>query len=290
MARLPLHWLGFVLMKKLFLVGCPRSGTTWLQIILGKHPKIVTTRETHLFDIYLHRLYDRWEAEEKAQDKDGLRVLLSRSEFDGLCGQFAQAVINKIASLKPGAEVVLEKTPGNIKKHKLIKQFFPDAKFLHLVRDPRAVAASLLAAKQEPWGNWAPNDAYAAARMWRDHVMPARRELVLYGNDLKEVRYEDLSSNPSAVVHDIWKWLGIPPVKFDPEEFSLDTIKNRSREESQSSPGWENRENFFRRGDVNGWNNELTRDQIMIIEGITAELLEEYGYTPIYVGRRLRAI
>ncbi|MGZ8218220.1 sulfotransferase family protein, partial [Methylomagnum sp.] len=257
-------------MKKLFLVGCPRSGTTWLQIILGNHPKIATARETHLFDVYLHRLYDRWDSEEKSQDKDGLRILLSRSEFDGLCGQFASAVMNKIAAVKPGAALVLEKTPGNIKKHKLIKQFFPDAKFLHIVRDPRAVAASLLAAKQEPWGNWAPNDVYSAARMWRDHVMLARRELVLYGNDFKEIRYEDLSNNPTAVVHNIWKWLAIPPVKFDPAEFTIEKIKHTCAEKAQSSPAWENRENFFRRGTVDGWSGDLTRDQIMIIEGITA--------------------
>lgn len=273
-------------MKKVFLIGCPRSGTTWLQIILGAHPKIATARETHLFDIYLHRLYDRWDAEEKAQDKDGLRVLLSRAEFDGLCGQFARAVINKIAATKPGAEVVLEKTPGNIKKHQMIKQIFPDAKFLHIVRDPRAVAASLLAAKREPWGNWAPNDVYAAARMWRDHITPARREMVLYGDDLKEIRYEDLSNNPSAVVHDIWKWLGILPIKFDPLEFSIETIKAESDEAVQRSPAWENRENFFRHGTINGWTNELSRDQISIVEGITAEFLDEYGYTPIYVGKK----
>src|SRR5579859_5410783 len=97
-------------MKTIFLVGCPRSGTTWLQIVLGSHPAIATVRETHLFDRYLADIYGRYEDEAQKLGKDGLRILLDETRLDRLCRQFADGVLAAIAETKPGCAAVLEKT------------------------------------------------------------------------------------------------------------------------------------------------------------------------------------
>ncbi len=163
-------------LRKVFLVGCPRSGTTWLQIILASHPQIASVRETHLFDTYFARLYQQWHSEASAPNKEGLWVLLDESELDDAARAFCEVVLRKIASSKPGATVMLEKTPAHLAHHRLIRRLFPDAMFLHLLRDPRGVVASLLAAHREPWGNWVSGDATAEARRWRDLVQVGLRE------------------------------------------------------------------------------------------------------------------
>ncbi|MEI9986698.1 MAG: sulfotransferase [Aliidongia sp.] len=140
-------------MKTVFLVGCPRSGTTWLQIILGSHPGIATVRETHLFDRYLADIYARYESEAQKIGKDGLRILLGEDKLDRLCRNFADGVLAEIAATKPGCSVVLEKTASQIWSTQLMRRLYPEAYFLHIVRDPRAVAASMLAYARESWAN-----------------------------------------------------------------------------------------------------------------------------------------
>ena len=271
-------------MKTLFLIGCPRSGTTWLQMILGSHPKIATRRETHLFDGYVTALYNVWQREASAPHKDGLRVLLSQPEFDSAIASFCDIVFGKIAASKPAAEYLLEKTPGHLRHHHTIRELYPDARFLHLVRDPRAVVASLLAARKEPWGGWAPADVFQAARLWRESVFIARNEIARYGEGYLEVRYEDLATGPDAVLARICEWLRLEPILYEADRFSLPEIKKHLTEGDPSDPSWENRANFFRHGAIDGWSTELTGPQIGVVEGICAGLLEQLGYAPCQVG------
>ncbi|HEX3862724.1 MAG TPA: sulfotransferase [Stellaceae bacterium] len=270
-------------MKKLFLVGCPRSGTTWLQIILGSHSEIATRRETHLFDGYMASLYNHWQREVYAPHKDGLRVLLDQAEFDTAIRHFCDVVFAKIAASKPGADYILEKTPGHVLHHHTIRRLYPESRFLHLVRDPRAVVASLLAVKKEPWGSWAPADAFQAARIWRNHVAIGH-ELARDHAACLELRFEDLVATPDAVLDRLYRWLGLDPVTYDTERFSLCHLKQHQGEGEQSDPAREDRGNFFRHGLVNGWATELTRAQIAVVEGICAELIVELGYAPQQVG------
>lgn len=271
-------------MKKLFLVGAPRSGTTWLQILLGDHAGIATTRETHLFDLYLARMYQRWLFEEQADEADGLRVLLKPGEFDAWCRSFASTVFDRIAEHNPSASVLLEKTPGHLAEHKLIKRLFPESKFLHIVRDPRAVVASLLAAGKQPWGFWAPKDPSGAAQLWLDCARIAKDELRGYGDDCREVRYEELSQDTNSVLCSIHEWMDLPvkPIE-DLSKYSIAELNARSQEGSRTNPKWENRTRFFRKGAVQGWKDELTRQQVTQVEQICGDVMQAYGYMPVYL-------
>src|SRR5438094_2346752 len=141
--------------RKLLLVGgCPRSGTTWLQLLLAQHPGVATCTETYVF-VYMNHLHRRWVDERNhtfGPRSVGLSQLLSDEEFYGLCRDFAAGVIAKVGRLRPDTQVVLEKTPDNILRWELILKLFPDAYFLHVIRDPRSVASSLLAAGRSRWG------------------------------------------------------------------------------------------------------------------------------------------
>ena len=72
-------------MKHILIVGCPRSGTSWLQLLLAQHRAIATTQETHLFNNYLSLLEQTWQRFPAVDPNIGMRRLLSDDEFYQLC-------------------------------------------------------------------------------------------------------------------------------------------------------------------------------------------------------------
>lgn len=267
-------------MKKVFIVGCARSGTTWLQIILGGHPDVATVRETHLFDRYVGSLYTQWNAEQSSNSKDGLRALLQSSDLDQACRQFADVVFDKIRARNPRARILLEKTASHLRHWRMIRRLYPDALFLHIVRDPRAVVSSLLAVGRESWGEGGPRDVQEAALFWRSNVRVGRDELSSLGTDCLEIRYEDLSADPDSVLARVYGWLGVPVVPYDHERYSIASIRDRQTTGEPSAPNWDDRQNFFRRGEVEGWRRDFTSEQIELIELVCLDLMEEVGYRP----------
>jgi hypothetical protein len=113
-----------------------------------------------------------------------------------------------------------------------LSSVFPDAYFVHVIRDGRAVVESLLRSRfwidggghEAPWWNGgpgattqdapgapAPSPALLAARQWRDIIEVAREEAerVLPGRYI-EARYEDFVDDPHAVVRDLYRRCALP--------------------------------------------------------------------------------
>lgn len=137
-----------------FIIGCPRSGTTWLQLLLSQHPNVATVPETQIFAFYLARLKQQWEYEHRAErvaaaGKAGLSRVLSQERFDALCRDMAKGVLDEIAARNPEATHVLEKSPSNALYASWIQRMFPTARFVHVIRDPRDTVASLMAADRK---------------------------------------------------------------------------------------------------------------------------------------------
>jgi hypothetical protein len=208
-------------------------------------------------------------------------VLLSPEDFDAACRQFADVVFDKIEASNPGGKILLEKTPDHLRSWRVIKRLYPDARFLHIVRDPRAVASSLLAFGREAWGTEAPKNAMEAAVFWRKNLSIGRDVQAQLGADCLEVRYEDLARDPDAVLARICTWLDLTPLRYDVEKFSIETIRNRRMDGVPTSPAWDGRENFFRRGEADGWRSELSADQIGTVEVVCQDLMQEFGYPPV---------
>lgn len=185
----------------LLIVGCPRSGTTWLQRLLAAHPKVRTGQESDLFDTYVGPQLRAWrtglDAASSGRGGLGLGCYLDEDAFRRTLRTYALSLIEPMVGRLAPDEVFVEKTPGHILWIPEILDLFPQTRFIHVVRDARDVVASLLAASQS-WGSgWAPRRAGSAAATWRSHVeagLAAARQLP--GTQLIEVRYEDLHANP----------------------------------------------------------------------------------------------
>lgn len=191
--------------RMLFVVGSPRSGTTWVQKLLASHKAIVTGQETGLFDAYLGpmlRAYERdLDPEKTGRSPLGLGCYMTRDEFDGTVRQFLNSALEHIFADVGAGELFVEKTPSHALYIPEITALLPEARFVHVVRDGRDVVASLLAASRSWGAGWAPSRPVDAARMWLAHVRAARRGgLPLGASRFLEIRYEDLRADPQKVL------------------------------------------------------------------------------------------
>lgn len=263
--------------RKLFIVGCQRSGTTWLQLLLGRHTAVSTVNETDLFSDFLGPMLRSWNAPDRSRRDKGLDQLLGRDEFLDLLRTFADEVFERF----PGdhGDVLLEKTPQHALWGEEILEVLPDAHVLHLVRDPRDVTASLLDAADD-WGDdWAPDNAYDAAWRWRDSVEAARsvRERT---SRFRELRYEDLYASPHEELSRLLEWLELEAPDGFVEEAVSETRLSKMRDGETEAP-WdldEEPEGFFRKGGSGNWREELSRPEVRLVEHVCGDLMEETGY------------
>lgn len=272
-------------LQRVFIVGCPRSGTTWVQLLLAQHPAVATSQETHLFSRYLAPLERGWKFEHDAsldRKRDtGLASLLSDEEFYSLIREFADRIFQRIADESARARVVVEKTPPHVRHGDLILKTFPDAYLLHVIRDPRSVVSSMLSASGSWALHWAPDSSIEAAKTWRSDVTAGRR-LAEETDRYREVRYEALIDDGPGELAKLYRWLGLPEDRSlcerAVEACAIDRLKKDSDGietpwKLESEP-----EQFFRKGKTDSWRQELSEADLRSVEFLAGPLMEELGY------------
>lgn len=278
------------------IIGAGRSGTTWLHLMLGSHPRIATGQESQVFARYLAPLMSTWEAELAWPDDEGVRQhgissYLTEDAFIGLLRHFALEVFGSVLAEKPSATHLLEKSPNSSFHVELIHRCLPEVRFIHVLRDGRDVAASMLGARSG-WGrSWAPSHVEQAASEWRHSVEAARKGADLTPN-YTEIRYEDMLENGVDELVRLFDFVGLP-VSTDEassiyEAFSFDRLKSgRYQRDTFKNPGevkasgtHERKEppGFFRKGRSGTWREELSRADVAEFMWVAGGLLEELGY------------
>lgn len=281
--------------RHLFVVGCPRSGTTWIQLLLAQHPDVVTSQETHLFLTYLRPMMRAWEKEElpPGRRRVGLSSVLDRDQFRAACIAFIDAVFEPIVATRPTAKLIVEKTPGHGLVADQILEVLPGAAFLHVIRDPREVVCSLRAAGRS-WGlNWAPTNVADGARLWSERIASGLSAGRLTGR-YREVRYEELARDAGAVLAGVCDFLQLP-VDADfcrdaADACRIDRLRNAGSGGGVVAP-WQlagEPDGFFRQGRTESWRDELTKSELRRIEHIASPLMADLGYEPETVPGRWR--
>lgn len=281
--------------RLVLLVGAPRSGTTWLQTMLGAHPDVVTPQETDLFSRYLQPLLNAWTREEAGgpdrwarRRYKGLHSVLTDDDFTGLGRDLLTTVVARAAALRPGASVVVEKTPSHSRCAEAIARFAPDAVVVHLVRDGRDAAASMVAASSGWGGWWAPRTAARAAVVWRDHVEGARR--CRAANPYLELRYEDLRRDGASALATVLAHCGLE----GDEDTCAGWIDSYSLEQmsagegtiviggafAAAAAGRTEPEGFFGPGERGAWADHWSPDDRLAFDAVAGDLLVELGYAP----------
>lgn len=194
----------------IFLVGAPRSGTTWLQAMLASHPKIYTGTETLFFMTFQAVEQRFWHP--PGGRRIGLGEYLSPEEFYNFMADFFWRVVSGLPEPPREIKYFLEKTNSHCLYADFILRVFPKARFIHLVRDARAVVASMLRAATT-WGrDWAPRTVDEGVKLWARHVEAGRliSQKVRNRNQFIQIKYEDIRKNPSKYLKMLFEWLNLP--------------------------------------------------------------------------------
>ena len=254
----------------IFVVGPARSGTTWVYDIFTKHPAVAGVYESWLFTP-THGLRTLFGDVHYPKRRSGLGYLIAREKLLDYTRTMAQVVMSE--AIEPNHHYIVEKSPNHIFNMLFIKEIFPDARFVVVIRDGRDVVVSVRAASKSwmpAWGKSFGRSLLSAAHAWRDTINFARNAASEMGNDYMEIRYEEIHSEPLKSYEKLYKFAGI---KYD------DEILKRIFEATDFQQNYKGGEHKFRRGGrVGDWHQAFSRIDTALFKSVAGQLLIELGY------------
>jgi hypothetical protein len=268
-----------------FVLGCPRSGTTVLyHMLLSAGDFAVYRAESNVFNLLVPRfrkmhsaadrqeLLDTW-LRSKQFRVSGLDAGEISDKIMAECrggGDFLRIVMQEIAR-RQGVNRWAECTPDHLLSMLEIKREIPDALFLHIIRDGRDVSLSYI---QQGWSHpmpWDRNERLGVAALyWEWIVRQGREQGKQLGRDYQEVRFEDLNAEPRQTLSRL--------SEFVSNDLDYDRIQHAgvgSVSQPNSSFDQDSREKF---NPVARWKNQMSPQQIADIEELIGDFLLELGY------------
>jgi hypothetical protein len=265
--------------------------------MVGAHPAVATPQETDLFTRYVEPLAEAWSWQLRGGPDSwrqrrykGLPAVLTTDEFTGAVRELIGTALDGIARLEPDATVLLEKSPSHSLCADVVAAYAPEVRVIHLVRDGRDVASSLVGAA-DGWGRgWAPRTLKDAARSWVEHVRGAQQYRKL-GFVYHEVRYEALVKADPHVLRGVHKFCGLD-VDVDEctrlyKQYGLDAMRGGAEDPirlgGEFAPYSEDRTEptgFFGPGSAGGWRDTWSKEEMLLFRAIAGPVLEQLGYEP----------
>lgn len=277
--------------KPVFVLGCDRSGTTLLSLLLSQSPDLHMTLESGFIpDLYKKREdygdfntpKQRWFFIRDLQNTNATSNTFAFDIFE-MTEEQAEESIHQVAPTNySGAIDALfnktaaengkprwgNKTPKYVHHIDLLADLFPSAKIIHLIRDPRDVAASI---KRVGWTS----TIKEAAQFWNDRVTNGLQGRQLGANTYYELKYESLLESPSSTLQQIYEWLDI--------DFS-DEVFEQYQEDHNRASITKHEELFDLIGKpidpsrAYAWKKSMSRADIAEIEKVNKELIQELDY------------
>lgn len=270
-------------MKRVFIVGAPRSGSTWTGFLLSHHPQVVTLHHAVIFP-YLMAM-EQWlqvkgssyvthaTNSEKEPDRSVGRLenLIAPEELYRLLERVADQIFAMVAGVAPDCSVIIDKTPENVRMAPSIHRIMPDAYFLHIVRDPRAVFCSQRSASKS-WANGEfPTRPCDGGLSWQRDVEAGMR-IADFSERFLQVRYEDLREGGAAEIERIFSWLDLETTA----ELCDDALQANSKQKMTETG--ELPVNFVRKSSDDGWQAELSDSHARTIEYVVGDTMEKLSY------------
>jgi hypothetical protein len=273
----------------LFIVGCARSGTTLVHRIVDAHPEIAITPEMHWITRQFKSRNGLVTAElvsELTGHKRFAQFEIPREEFEGLLGSgeavpyptFLNRVFGLYGTLK-NKPLVGNKTPAYVRSIPTFHALWPDAKFVHIIRDGRDVCMSILNWKKAErtagrYASWEEDPVSTTALWWERKVRKAREDGAALGPGLyHEMLYEDLVDDPERECKRLCEFLGVAyddaMIRFAEGKTKTDLPNARKTPKKAWLPITSGLRN---------WRTEMPVKDVERFEAAAGDLLEELGY------------
>lgn len=272
--------------RPIFLVGCPRSGTTLLSTIMHAHPRIAMPPETRiLLPVYRNRA--RFGDLAVLENRRRLARRITNPRRGGFrdLGLNRRHVIDAILAAPPTLGSALEtlwrefarsrgkqrwgeKRPLYSRYVDIVLRLFPDAQIIHLMRDGRACVASL---RRVPWWN---GSVAAATAIWSlaEHDMQRNRAR-LPASTFHTLRYEDLLREPENTLRALCVFLDeeFAPAMLDHTRAARDIVPPRKSWHAGTRRGLDAQR-------AESWADTLTPAQIGLVQHVAGRELLRNGY------------
>jgi hypothetical protein len=263
----------------LFVVGAPRSGTKLLRDLLRRHPEIgIPGHETEFLPSLWEQDFDfegdfagfyRWVRRSlyfRSMEREGRCISIEqwqkaaptldvRGVFEGLCRHDAE---------QPGG-IWGDKSPSYRNYLPELAELYPEARFVHIVRDARDVCLS----SYRVWGK----NILRNAQRWYDEVGDCRRAGRALGSSYLEVRYEDLLADPEGCMGAAARHCDLD---FDPRMLS----PGRQTENHGAARG----ATEIVAGNTDKWREQMDAKMLRGVEELCGPLLAELGYELAHPG------
>lgn len=301
----------------LFIVGSPRTGSTLLRHVLNRSPLVCLASETHYLkgsrQLHLGDRLASARALEGAAREEAARAIVAdlfsprfwvwlrrKSEPASFLARLLatdlteQSLFTLLLDVYadgqcPDRTVVVrgEKTPDHLYGLDTLARWFPEARFIHTFRDPRAVYASRLVRSGEGRRGMkarlpaipprlldpvlAPIEVVETSRVWLDAARLHRRHTESLGDRYRLVQFEHLVADPETSLRSICEFIGIP---FEPTLLEDTVVVGSSfADERHAAQG-------FDRRSVDRWRKHVN-PLVKAWFGIVARReLRRFGYRP----------
>jgi hypothetical protein len=270
-----------------FFVGCGRSGTTMVRAIFSSHPELAIPPESHflarmvrhqdryrtdngfpeerfLGDLYAGPWLSRW-----GISREDIRRAVFATPPDGL----ADAVRRLFAMYArlSGKPLYGDKTPRYVLDLPQLARLFPEARFIHIIRDGRDVTLSLM---EKDWGA---NNAVEGAVIWSRSVRAGREAARELGPArYREISYEGLIDDPETVVRSVCEFIELP---FDPD--MLRYYERPRPPMPGQGGGGRKKDGRLRLPPTKGlrdWRSQMPERDVAAFEMVAGPLLQDLGY------------
>lgn len=278
--------------KRLLLVtSAGKSGSTWLQKILDGHPEILCAGEAKMRQI-IARTLNAIPEYDKALKRASQIIYNDENEFRAWApenGKIATQFLMALAfatmnrPIPASAVYVGNKDTDYLYDFHIWKtQLFPEAKFIHIIRDVRDVAVSNIhhlnrqGAGLQPGTEKYYESVQRTTDMWIRLVSQAHDIGAATPETYMEVKYESLLDKPCDTVRQVFSYLSVDAadetVTRCVDETSFEKLSGGRR------PGQEDRDSFYRKGVSGDWKNALDAKSLAIVDQHAGPLLARLGY------------
>jgi hypothetical protein len=271
-----------------FVVGCPRSGTTLLQRMLDSHSLLAVANDSHFIPRAVEHVplgvdppltadlvdwvrgYRRFHRLGLGEDTVRAAAATSRSY-----AQFVGALYTEYAHQR-GKELAGEKTPDYVRHLPRLHALFPSVRSIHIIRDGREVALSALEWAHDGKGPsklalWQDDPVAVCALWWRWQVSTGRSDGHTLGPDrYRETHYEVLVARPSETLRELAEFIGLPD---DVQMANFYAGKTVHRPGLSAKKSWLPPTKGLR-----DWRTGMHPRDLATFEALAGDLLSELGY------------
>jgi hypothetical protein len=265
----------------LIVLGVRRSGTTLLRVMLDRSSRIAIPDESYFIPQLAHRHGRAPRLEAFLEDVRRLPTVrewgLTPGEIEsrlrsGMTTGEAIAAVFAAYAAKHGKQRWGDKTPLYMQHLPLLERLFPEALYVHLIRDGRDAAVSFLAMPEgivtRTWAH--PRDAAGFACQWRTEIAAAQALGRRLGpRRYLEARYERLAAEPEATARGICTFIGVSFDQAMIEYAGTVDLTGKPHQTRLAEPPT---------AGVRDWRTEMAPADVEAFEEVAGDLLARLGY------------